>query len=447
MAPRLRLLIVAGLSVIMVIALAVLNWPASEPADGPTGSSKLPRSGDASATEPEEPPPERMTVLVIGTDSRPDDPGRTDTIIVATVDTGTGEVHLLSIPRDTWVYIPNHGWDKINHAYAVAPDDERPQTVMQVVSDMLSVKIENYVVVHMGGFQDVVDLLGGVDIYVEKDMYYYDPMDTPPLLIDLKEGQQRLDGENALKYVRYRSDDQGDWGRMQRQQKFLKALAKEALQVRNIRDARPLYQALVAAVDTNLTVRDVGRIALSAHKLKLDDLNSAIVGGFDRMIGGIYFMEPNLADARTLAHRQVYGKEPPPEVLEDAAADFAEARFVIESEIARFEELARLEEEAAAAAQEGEGGDEDGDRDGDADGAGAGGDGDGTGSTGDEDPDGDGPPGLTDPWPGGGRGGRGGRGQDGPWQDGREPDGRGRSGHSGEGSGDPGGSESNGFGG
>lgn len=346
MTRRTRLLLIAGLSLVLVIVLAVLNWPGAEPADTPSGGTKPRRSGQASASQPEEAPPERITVLIIGTDSRPGDPGRTDTIILATADTGTGELHLLSIPRDTWVYIDNHGWDKVNAAYAVAPDDARPESTMQVVSDLLQVPIDHYVVVHMAGFETVVDLLGGVDIYVEKDMYYYDPMDTPPLVIDLKEGQQRLSGEDALKYVRFRSDDRGDWGRMERQQKFLKALAKEALQVRNLSQAGALAAAVVAAVDTDLTAGDIARLALSARKFNLDQVSSEIVGGFDQWIGGIYFLEPNLADARTLAHRQVFGTEPSADILEEAAIDFAASRAIIESEIARFAALAEEEEDA-----------------------------------------------------------------------------------------------------
>lgn len=345
LAPRLRLLLIGGLALVLAIALAVLNWPGAKPADSPHGGTRPQRPGQASASNLEEPPPERITVLVIGTDTRPEDPGRTDTMILVTADTGTGELHLLSIPRDTWVYIDNHGWDKVNAAYAVAPEDSRPQATMQVISDLLQVPIDHYVVVHMAGFQTVVDLLGGIDIYVEKDMYYVDPKDTPPLVIDLKEGQQRLNGEDALKYVRFRSDDQGDWGRMERQQKFLKALAREAMQVRNLSQAGALAAAVVAAVDTDMTPGDLVRLGLSARKFNLDDVTNTIIGGFDRWIGGIYFLEPSLADARTLAHRQVFGKEPSAAVLEEAAVDFARAREVIESEIARFEALAELEGE------------------------------------------------------------------------------------------------------
>lgn len=347
--PRKRLLLLIGIGLVMVMSIVALNWPTPTGAD-PTGSTgRRPGSGKDGTQEPETAPPERLSVLIVGTDY---EEGRTDTIILATLDTGTGETHLLSIPRDTWVYIENHGWDKINHTYAVTADEDPAQAVVRTVSQLLGVPIEHHVVVHMEGFKKVVDLLGGIDVYIDADMYYSDPKDTPPLLIDFKAGQHRLNGEDALKYVRYRSDSKSDWGRMQRQQQFLKALAKEALQAKHMRNIPSLSKAIKAAIETDLGTDDLLRLSLSYKKFNLDELKTQTVGGYDRLIGGIYFMEPNLMDARTMAYRQVMGKEPPEALLAEARADFDAARHVIVSEIARFEALAEAEAEAEAEEEE-----------------------------------------------------------------------------------------------
>ncbi|RYD07038.1 hypothetical protein N752_00215 [Desulforamulus aquiferis] len=99
---------------------------------------------------------------------------------------------------------------------------------MKTVSDLVGVDIDNYVVTNVRGFRDIVDVIGGVTLDVEKRMYYYDPFDEPDLRkIDLQPGVQKLDGNKALQYVRFRSDALGDVTRTERQQKFLKALAKE----------------------------------------------------------------------------------------------------------------------------------------------------------------------------------------------------------------------------
>lgn len=98
-------------------------------------------------------------------------------------------VSLLSIPRDTRVRIPGHGWDKINHAYAFGGH----KLTQQTTEELLGIQVNNYVMVDFSGFESLVDAIGGIDIDVEKDMYYYDDWDD--FLIDLPAGQQHLDGK------------------------------------------------------------------------------------------------------------------------------------------------------------------------------------------------------------------------------------------------------------
>ena len=163
---------------------------------------------------------EKINILVLGVDARDDDVGRSDTTFVVTIDTIARRITMLSIPRDSRVKIDGHGWDKINHAYAYGGS----KLSKSVVEKLLGIPIEYTVVMNFQGFVRMIDALGGVTIAVDKRMYYSDPYDDDRgLYIDLHPGVQKLNGKAAIEYVRYR-DEEGDIGRVARQQKFLTAL-------------------------------------------------------------------------------------------------------------------------------------------------------------------------------------------------------------------------------
>ena len=158
--------------------------------------------------------------MLLGVDRRADDVGRSDTLMVASVDMDSHKAALLSVPRDTRVAIDGHGYDKINHAYAFGGHELSKSTVER----LLGTHIAHYVIIDTKAFQRIIDALGGVDIDVDKRMHYEDPWDdNGGLVIDLYPGQQHLDGAKAIQYVRYR-DGEGDIGRIGRQQKFMKAV-------------------------------------------------------------------------------------------------------------------------------------------------------------------------------------------------------------------------------
>lgn len=165
--------------------------------------------------------------MIMGVDERDDDVGRSDTLMVATLDPKKDHAALMSIPRDTRVKIKGHGWDKINAAYAYGSAKGGPEAgeklTQRTVEDFLGVNMDHYVVINIQAFQKIIDAIGGIDIDVEKRMYYEDPWDDDGgLIIDLQPGMQHMDGKTAVTYVRYR-DEEGDIGRIKRQQKFMKA--------------------------------------------------------------------------------------------------------------------------------------------------------------------------------------------------------------------------------
>ncbi|CAN7155959.1 LCP family protein [Knoellia sp. LjRoot47] len=173
------------------------------------------------------------TYLLVGSDSRDDltpaerkalgtgtaEGRRTDSIMLVHVPSGGGKSVIISIPRDSYVPIPGHGSNKVNAAYSIGG----PQLLVQTLEQVTGLRLDGYLEIGFGGFNDVVNSLGGVDICVPFDM------DDEKAHINLKKGCQVLDGKNALGFVRARySDPRGDIGRADRQRQFLAAIMKGA---------------------------------------------------------------------------------------------------------------------------------------------------------------------------------------------------------------------------
>ncbi len=321
-----------GLLLAFVLAMAAgvtLGWSHPE--------LRLPgvKPGTTAAAAP------RFTVLVMGADDRPGEPGRSDTMMLASVDLAQKQVRVISIPRDSWAKIPGRGWDKINHAYAFGGDTtaERASRSRQTVEGLLGLPIDHYVVVNMQGFKRVVEVLGGVTIDVEKNLKYDDPYDTPPLHIDLKAGVQRLNGEKALEYVRFRHDAESDWGRSKRQQKMIAALAKEALQPRNLTKLPSVVAALYRAVQTDLSVTQSLQLAqLLKQGLRAENIRFDGLSGRDRWMGPdqVYYLQLDLLQSRQAVYHFLYDADPSAEYVAGAEKDARTYRQSVESYAARY---------------------------------------------------------------------------------------------------------------
>ncbi|EAX48084.1 cell envelope-related transcriptional attenuator [Thermosinus carboxydivorans Nor1] len=230
----------------------------------------------------------RVNVLLLGIDDGdPETPGaprRSDTMMVASVNPDDGTVSLLSIPRDTRVIIPGHkGYDKITHAFAYGG----PQLAVRTVEQLLSIPINYYVVVDWRGFIKLMIFLGGVDLYVESNMDYEDPY--AGLKIHLDKGYQHLDGQKAGQYVRFRHDELGDIGRVQRQQRFLKALANEMLQVGTIFKLPALVSTIDQYVETDMSLFTMIRLANSLKGLQAGGMRTEVLPGNFATIDGLSF--------------------------------------------------------------------------------------------------------------------------------------------------------------
>lgn len=223
-------------------------------------------------TKPENafPGKRKLTILVVGADENRDNRkrvvdsmARTDTILVAQVDFVNQRINALSIPRDTLVRIPRHGWGKINSAHALGG----PRLLVETVSNLLgNLQIDHVVIVSYKAFEEAIDALGGVTIEVEKRMVYHD--NWGDLHVDLQPGVQHLNGKQALGYVRYRHSD-SDFHRIERQQKFMRAV-KERLKDPSVWMRVP--QVLAAGLrHTRTTMEFEQLLALALFARQLSD--------------------------------------------------------------------------------------------------------------------------------------------------------------------------------
>lgn len=234
----------------------------------------------------------KKNIVVMGCDIRKDDVGRSDTLFVVMLDKNNKQASLLSIPRDTRVKIKDRGWDKINAAFAYGGQDLTRSTVQ----DFLGIRLHNYVVVDFQGFKDLVDVIGGVDINVEKRMYYYDPYAN--FEIDLRPGLQHMDGKTAMQYVRYR-DEEGDIGRIRRQQKFIMALYKQIASKNIIAKMPGLSKQIMSMVKSDLSLKEMVELGKVMHDmLQKDGLKMAMVPGTPKYIDGISYWIPDIPEMR-----------------------------------------------------------------------------------------------------------------------------------------------------
>jgi len=168
-------------------------------------------------------PGKAMNILLIGSDkSGPGDPGRSDTQILIRLDPETKSISMFSVPRDLRVVIPDHGYDKMNTAYAYGG----PPLAVKTFTELTGLPINHFVEVNFSGFWHVVNILGGV--YIPVDHRYYVPESADYKSIDISPGYQLIRGHDALDFVRYRHDQLGDFTRMQRQQLFLKEMQRQS---------------------------------------------------------------------------------------------------------------------------------------------------------------------------------------------------------------------------
>ena len=237
---------------------------------------------------------DKTTILVLGVDIREDDVGRSDTMMIATVDPKFDQASLLSVPRDTRVRITGHGFDKINAAFAYGGEPLSEKTV----ENFLGIDIDHYVIINTKSFVKIIDAIGGLDIDVEKRMYYEDPWDDDGgLIIDLYPGMQHMDGKTAVTYVRYR-DSEGDIGRIHRQQKFMEACMDKIVSPEIVTKIPAVVREVLEAIETDMTFRQLLEVAGALKAAQANGLQTEMVPGYPLYIDGISYWIPDLEELR-----------------------------------------------------------------------------------------------------------------------------------------------------
>ena len=260
-------------------------------------------------------------VLLMGVDRRDDDIGRSDTLMLAAVDEKKDRISLLSIPRDTRVEIGNYGYDKINHAYAFGGHD----LTIASIRKLLGVPVSHYILIDTSAFERIVDAVGGVDIDVEKRMYYEDPWDdNGGLIIDLQPGMQHMDGAHAIQYVRYR-DGEGDIGRISRQQRFMRAFFTRLISPEILPRISAIIGEVKNAVQTDLSIRQLIALAKRFKNIDADGLSMAMAAGTPAYLGDVSYWIPDFVETRRALFAGV-GKEMSKRMQEAAEKDAAAYR-------------------------------------------------------------------------------------------------------------------------
>lgn len=213
-----------------------------------------------------------VNVLIVGLDNV-EGGSRTDAIALAIFDAENKGLRIASIPRDSRVYIPKRGWDKINHAYVYGGINLLRETLV----NLTGMPVDYFVKINYRSFPRIVDILGGIDIYVEKRLHYNDY--SGKLFINIPAGQQHMDGKTALGYVRFRHDPLGDIGRVRRQQKFIDIMMKKIKTPAILPRIPAIVTELYDSIDTDLAPLEALKLVQFANSISPDRIKMFMAPG------------------------------------------------------------------------------------------------------------------------------------------------------------------------
>ena len=223
-------------------------------------------------------------ILILGVDDS--ERQEADTILVLSFANDTGKSRIIGIPRDTWIATRTRS-GKIGELYGWGGAN----VLVREVSKLLGISIHQYIIIDMTTFADLIDVLGGLDIYVEENMDYDD--EVAGLSIHIPQGYQHLSGEEVQKYLRYRDDKLGDVGRVQRQQKFIKALYAKVLQLDTIPKLPAIADIFRNRMETSAEIFDSAHLANVLRRMSSDPPTTLLLPGADNVDGA---WVPNVAE-------------------------------------------------------------------------------------------------------------------------------------------------------
>ncbi len=260
---------------------ALRDFDTSPPPFAPAGPRDAPLANTAPPPTPQPSSPVgRLTILLMGIDQRPDesipggDPGRTDSMLLVSIDYDAHTTSLASIPRDGFVVIPQHGNERINAAYTFGEMDYRgggPDLAKRTVAQVFGVPVDRYALVDIHSMETVIDTLGGVWIDNPHRLVdtQYPTDDYRMITIDIPAGRQLMDGVTAVEYARTRHAD-SDYGRQARQQQVLLALREKAVQLNVLPQLPQLVPRLLELVRTDMGFVEIAQMANFGRDLNRD---------------------------------------------------------------------------------------------------------------------------------------------------------------------------------
>ncbi|MGD0997268.1 MAG: LCP family protein [Thermoleophilia bacterium] len=264
-----------------------------------------------------------VNILVLGSDRRAGQPylgARSDTLMVVRLDPQTGSISMLSVPRDLLVTIPGYGPNKINAAYSFGG----AKLSLQVTKQLLGIPINDFIDVDFDGFIKVIDKLGGAYLMIDH-LYYNNTAVTNYASIDIQPGYQLLDGADALSWVRYRHDQNGDFTRIVRQQIFLREMKRELAGSAKL-SSFGRFLSVMDIISHNVT-SDISSLSklyglLSlALQLNTNHIYQTHIDGSTPMIGGISYVTATPQQVQTAVHQFLH----PVQALSQPASSTASA--------------------------------------------------------------------------------------------------------------------------
>ncbi|MGA5678649.1 LCP family protein [Bacillus cereus] len=242
---------------------------------------------------------EPFTILIMGIEDYATDGqnGRTDSLMFATVNPKTKKVSLMSIPRDSRVPIVGKGKeDKINAAHAYGGEE----MAIKTVEGFLKVPVDHYIKIDFQGFKGIVDAVGGVTVDVPFDFWERSDVDYYKK-IQFKQGQQNLNGEEALAYVRMRKQDpNGDYGRAARQRQLLAAVAQKLNSTSTVFKIKDLTTVVGKYIKTDIPISDGLALYNKLSGFDPSTIQTLKLEGEDKKIGGIYYFLPDPISVETV---------------------------------------------------------------------------------------------------------------------------------------------------
>lgn len=234
-----------------------------------------------------------VSILLLGVDSRNNDlTGRSDSLMLLTINYDTNTTNLVSFPRDSYVFIPTKGYDKLNHSYAYGKADLTKETI----ENLLEINIDYTVTINFNSFVNVINVLNGIDVEVP---FSFTEKDTKGNIVAFNKGNQTLNGEESLAYSRMRKQDsEGDLGRGKRQQQVIESVIKKTVSFDSLFKIKDIYSEIKSNIVTDLTITEI--LSIANNKSALNNINKMQLEAVPIMMDGISYMDINKESLESL---------------------------------------------------------------------------------------------------------------------------------------------------